>query len=210
MTDVLNVALREQLGTASVRRLRRVGQIPAILYGHKEANVALAIPVAEVEAAVRHGGKLVDLKGGVNEKALIRAVQWNSYGNEVLHVDLTRVSEQERVRVTVALELRGEAPGAKQGGIVEHHVFDVEVECPAAEIPEKLVVNLKNLQLGESILASQIEMPPHATLLTAEDVVVAACHAVGPAVEMELEPGVGPAEPEVIGRRAEQEEEEQN
>ena len=207
MTDVLHVTLREQLGTAPTRRLRRAGRIPAILYGHHEANVALSIPASDVEAVVRHGGKLVDLKGGVSEKALIRAVQWNPYGNEVLHVDLTRVSEQERVNVMVALELRGEAPGIKQGGMLEHHVFELEIECPAGDIPEKLVAPLKHLQLGESITAGQIELPPHVTLLTPADTVVVNCHAVGPLVEPELEPTGGPAEPEVIGRKPDEDEE---
>jgi large subunit ribosomal protein L25 len=207
MTDVLHVTLREHLGTAQARRLRQTGQIPAILYGHQEANVALSIPASEIEAAVRHGGKLVDLKGGVSEKALIRAVQWNPYGNEVLHVDLTRVSEQERVSVMVALELKGEAPGTKQGGMLEHHVFELEIECPAGEIPEKLVAHLKHLQLGESITAGQIELPPQVTLLTPTDMVVVNCHAVGPLVEPELEPTAGPGEPEIIGRKPDEDEE---
>ncbi len=151
MTDVLNVSVRSELGSGRVRRLRRSGRTPAILYGHGEANVNLAIPTAEVKAALRHGSKLVDLKGSLSEKALIRAVQWDCYGVDVLHLDLTRVSEQERVQVTVSLELRGEAPGVKEGGLVDHHLFDVEIECPAGEIPDKLVASIKNLHLGQSI-----------------------------------------------------------
>ncbi len=151
MTDVLNVSVRDELGSGPVRRLRRAGRIPAILYGHGEANVNLSIPTAEIKAALRHGSKLVDLQGGVNEKALIRIVQWDCYGSDVLHLDLTRVSEQERVEVTVSLELKGEAPGSKEGGIVDHHLFDVEIECPAGEIPDKLVASIKNLHLGQSL-----------------------------------------------------------
>ena len=98
----------------------------------------LSVPTAEVEAAIRHGGKLVDLRGGVSEKALIRSVQWDAYRRHVLHLDLNRVSVAESVAVTVPLELRGEAPGSKQGGIIDHHLFDVEIECPAGEIPERL------------------------------------------------------------------------
>ena len=68
MTDVLNVSVRNELGTGRVRRLRRSGQTPAILYGHGEANVNLAIPTAEVKAALRHGSKLVDLQGQPERK----------------------------------------------------------------------------------------------------------------------------------------------
>jgi len=207
MAEVLNVSVRQELGTGRVRQLRRSGQTPAILYGHGKANVNLAIPTAEVKAAMRHGSKLVDLKGGLNEKALVRAVQWDCYGVDVLHLDLTRVSEQERVEVTVALELRGEAPGVKEGGIVNHHLFEVEIECPAGEIPDKLVANLKNLHLGESITLAYVPLPPHVTVLTPLDTMVVSCEAqVAMEGEEPDEAAAGPAEPEVIGRKAEEEE----
>ncbi|NLX57103.1 MAG: 50S ribosomal protein L25 [Planctomycetaceae bacterium] len=207
MAEVLNVSVRQELGTGRVRQLRRSGQTPAILYGHGKANVNLAIPTAEVKAAMRHGSKLVDLKGGLNEKALVRAVQWDCYGVDVLHLDLTRVSEQERVEVTVALELRGEAPGVKEGGIVNHHLFEVEIECPAGEIPDKLVANLKNLHLGESITLADVPLPPHVTVLTPLDTMVVSCEAqVAMEGEEPDEAAAGPAEPEVIGRKAEEEE----
>jgi large subunit ribosomal protein L25 len=204
----LNVSVRNELGSGRVGRLRRAGRIPAILYGHGEANVNLSIPTAEIKAALRHGSKLVDLQGGVNEKALIRIVQWDCFGSDVLHVDLTRVSEQERVEVTVSLELKGEAPGIKEGGMIDHHLFDVEIECPAGEIPEKLVASIKNLHLGQSLTLADVVLPPHVTLVTPIDTLVVSCQAQGPSEEVEegAEAG-GVAEPEVIGRKAEDEEE---
>ncbi len=203
MTDVLNVTLREQTGTGPVRRLRKSGLTPAILYGHGEANVNLAVPTAEVLAAVRHGGKLVDLRGGVAEKALIRSIQWDAFGSHILHLDLNRVSETERVVLTVPVELKGEAPGTKQGGILDHHLFELEIECPAGEIPERLVANVRQLEVGGHVLAGEIELPPHVTLVTSADEVVVACHAQGPTAEG-VEGAAGPAEPEVIGRRADE------
>jgi large subunit ribosomal protein L25 len=209
MTDVLNVSVRNELGSGRVRRLRRAGQTPAILYGHGEANVNLAIPTAEVKAALRHGGKLVDLQGSLSEKALIRAIQWDCYGVDVLHLDLTRVSEQERVEVTVSLELRGEAPGVKEGGLVDHHLFDVEIECPAGEIPDKLIASIKNLHLGESIILADVPLPPHVKVLTPLDTLVVSCQAQVSTEEAAAEEAAaGLAEPEVIGRKAEEEEEE--
>ncbi|MHB0957604.1 MAG: 50S ribosomal protein L25 [Pirellulaceae bacterium] len=207
MTDALNVSVRNELGSGPVRRLRRAGQIPAILYGHGEANVNLSIPTAEIKAALRHGSKLVDLQGSLNEKALIRIVQWDCYGSDVLHVDLTRVSEQERVEVTVSLELKGEAPGLKEGGMVDHHLFDVEIECPAGEIPDKLIASIKNLHLGQTMTLADVVLPPHVTLVTPIDTVVVSCQAQGPSEELEAGEAGG-AEPEVIGRKAEDSEEE--
>jgi large subunit ribosomal protein L25 len=208
MTDVLNVSVRNELGSGRVRRLRRSGRIPAILYGHGEANVSLSIPTPELKAALRHGHKLVDLKGDVNEKALIRVVQWDCFGVGVLHLDLTRVSEQERVEVTVSLELKGEAPGTKEGGIIDHYLFDVEIECPAGEIPDKLVASIKNLHLGQSITLADVPLPPHVTLLTPIDTVVVSCQAQGPSEEEAAAEAGRSAEPEVIGRKAEETEEE--
>ena len=155
---------------------------------------------------MRHGSKLVDLRGGVSEKALIRSVQWDAYGAHILHLDLNRVSLAEKVTVTVSLDLRGEAPGTKQGGMVDHHLFDVEIECPAGEIPERLLVNIKHLEVGDVITVAELELPPHVKMLTAPDTVVVSCQAQVP-LEEELEAGeeeaVGSAEPEVIGRKAE-------
>ena len=208
MAEVLNVSVRNELGSGPVRRLRRAGRTPAILYGHGEANVNLSIPTSEIKTALRHGSKLVDLQGSLSEKALIRIVQWDCYGSDVLHVDLTRVSESERVEVTVSLELKGEAPGLKEGGIVDHHLFDVEIECPAGEIPDKLVASIKNLHLGQTLTLADVVLPPHVILVTPIDTVVVSCQAQGLTEGLEEEAAAGETEePEVIGRKAEDDEE---
>src|SRR3990172_346594 len=107
MAETLNVKTRETRGKRDARRLRRAGSVPAILYGHGEANHSLAVGADEMAAIVRHGGRVVELKGAVNEKALIRDLQFDTYGIHVLHVDFARVSEHERVEVKVSIELRG-------------------------------------------------------------------------------------------------------
>jgi large subunit ribosomal protein L25 len=209
MTDVLNVTLRSETGTKTARRLRREGLTPAILYGHGEANVSLSVATAEVEAVIRHGSKMVDLSGDLSEKALIRAVQWDAFGSDVLHLDLNRVSVGEKVAVTVSVELKGEAPGAKLGGIVEHHVHDVEIECPAGQIPDKFVVSVLSLELGESITVGDLDVPPNVEVLTNPEDVVVSCQAAAPTEEEEAEAAEAAeaAEPEVIGRKDEEGEE---
>jgi len=209
MTEVLNVSLRDETGSRAARRLRSQGLIPAILYGHGEKNLTLSVPAADLETAIRHGSQMVDLSGGVRETALIRAVQRDAFGTHILHLDLTRVSATETVVVTVPLELRGDAPGAKHGGIIEHHVHDVEIECPAGKIPERLEVNMKELEVGGSISAGEISTPEQTTILTPPDTVVVSCyvHKAPAEVEEEAEEAAASTvEPEVIGRRAEDEE----
>jgi len=202
MAEELNVVLRNELGTRAVRRLRKAGVVPAVLYGHKKECVHLSISNPELRAILRHGGHLVDLVGDVTEKALIKRVQWDTFTTHVLHLDLTRVSEQEHVTVTVPLELRGEAPGTKQGGIVEHLVYKLEIECPAGAIPEKLTVHLNSLELGDTLTAAAAELPDNVKLVTPPERVVAHCLAMG-VEEEEEQLAAGTSEPEVIGRKPE-------
>jgi large subunit ribosomal protein L25 len=137
---------------------------------------------------------------------LIREVQWDTWGMNVLHVDFTRVSAHERIEVRVLVELRGEAPGLKEGGVVEQLVHEVEIECEAGDVPERIEVNINNLELDGSITADQLELSETAKALCAPDTVIVQC--AMPAAVLEEEEVVaaeeGEAEPEVIGRPAEE------
>lgn len=211
MTDRLNVSLREETGTRSARRLRSQGLIPAILYGHGEKSVKLTVPATEVDAAIRHGSQMVDLNGGVHETALIRSIQRDCFGTHILHLDFNRVSAREKVVVTVPVELRGEAPGAKHGGVLEQQIHDVEIECMAGQIPEKLEVNVGALELGDSINISDIPVPETIKILPPPDTPVVSCQAQEPTEEEAAEAAeaaAGSVEPEVISRKLEEGEEE--
>lgn len=175
MADTLTVTSRKQLGTANTRRLRKAGAVPAILYGHGEASVSLVLVPAEVRGVIRHGGKLVRLQGDATDSAFIKAVQWDVYGKNVLHVDLLRVSETEKVTTTVAVDVKGTAPGISEGGIVEHLVHEVEIDCPAFSVPERLIVNINELHLDQAIHARDIVLPAGAELLTDGETVIVHC-----------------------------------
>jgi large subunit ribosomal protein L25 len=208
MKEVLETKIRSELGSNAVKRVRKAGCVPAILYGHGQSNVNLSIPADQVHAVIRHGSRLVDLRGDLNESALLREVQWDTFGVEVLHVDLARVSATEKVHVTLPLELRGEAPGSHEGGIVELLVHEIEIECVAAKIPEKIEVRVSALHVGGSIAASEISLPEDVKLAADPDMMVV--HCVGRAVELEEEEAAAeaePSEPTVIGRKAEEQEE---
>ncbi|MEX0641634.1 MAG: 50S ribosomal protein L25 [Pirellulales bacterium] len=204
--ETLNVQLRPATGKRNNRRLRREGTLPAVLYGHGQDNMNLIVSSQDLKTVVRHGSHLIDLRGAANESALIKAVQWDTYGVDILHVDLARVSADERIEVELPVELKGRAPGVGEGGIVEQVVRQVRIECRAGAIPEKLFVNVNNLHLEQAINASAIDLPEGATLLVDPDEMVV--HCVPPMAEEELEaPLVGGVEPEVIGRKPEEGEE---
>ena len=207
MAETLTVEVRSTRGKHHAKRLRAGGGIPGVLYGHGQEAVSLTVPRDAFTKALRHGTRLVDLKGGVNESALIRDLQWDIYGTEVQHIDFARVSADERIQVTVQVELRGQAPGVRSGGVVQHLVHELEVECLATAIPEKLQININHLELTQTITVGQIEAPAGVTLLGDPEAIAVQC--VEPAAEVETEgvPGEG-AEPEVIGRKPDEEDEE--
>jgi large subunit ribosomal protein L25 len=205
MTEVVHVQVRESRGSREARRLRAQGQIPAVLYGHGEQTVSLSVPAEEIAALLRHGGRVVELQGGATGSALVREVQWDVFGAEVLHLDLTRVSRGETVHMTIPIELRGDAPGTHEGGVVEHMVHDVEIECPVAALPEKLRVNINHLELGQQITVGELELPEGVKVLSDPATVVVQC--VVAAEEVAAEGAPESAEPELIGRKEAAEEE---
>ncbi len=199
---------RSKGGKHSNRRLRYSGQTPAVLYGHGEANVCLSVPSDAIAAALRHGSRMVGLTGAVNESAFIRELQWDTYGTHVLHVDFTRISVDELVKVHLTVELRGQAPGVKEGGAVEQLVHDVQVECPAGAIPEKLFVSINQLKLNDTITLAQLELPAKAKVFGDPETIVVQC--IVPVEKAGLEGGEAvEGEPEVIGGKKEEEEEEE-
>jgi large subunit ribosomal protein L25 len=206
--EVLNVVLREEVGTNRARRLRAEGKVPAVVYGHGEKTVNISVPAEEIQAAIRHGSHLVELQGAVKQNALISEVQWDPFGVDVLHIDFTRVVAGETVEVTVPVELRGEAPGAREGGILNHVLHEVTMDCPVSAIVDKIEVNINSMHLGDSVTAGDLTLPAGAKLVgDAEELVVQCIEPVAVAEEEEAVAGEA-AEPEVIGRKEEEEGEE--
>ncbi len=97
MSETLKVESRELRGKRNNRRLRARGRIPAVLYGHGQDPVSLAVPAEQFDAMIRHGSRLVTLAGAVNESAFVRECQWDTWGHHVVHVDFTRISAHEKV-----------------------------------------------------------------------------------------------------------------
>jgi large subunit ribosomal protein L25 len=206
MSETLKVEVRESRGKRHARRLRQAGAVPAILYGHGEANLSLSIPLDQVKTAVRHGARVVDLDGAVKEKAFIRDLQWDTFGLEVLHIDLARVSADEKVEVEVIVELRGEAPGVKEGGVVSQVLHQVDVESLVTAIPDKLTLSINGLALNQTLTVANIELPAGTTMITPGETIVVQC--LVPKVEEEAAPLPSEgAEPELIGRKPGEEEE---
>jgi large subunit ribosomal protein L25 len=202
----LSVERREEVGKRRNRRLRESGKTPAVLYGHKKEVVNLTVPAEQIDAAIRLGNRFVNLSGAVNERAFIKEVQWNTWGDMVLHVDFTRVSENERVQVELPLEIRGEAPGVKEGGVVKQVLYRLEVEADPTNAPERISVGVNELGFNQQIRVADLVLPEGVKALTAADAVVVECSEQEEVSET-AEEAVEGAEPELIGRKKADEEE---
>lgn len=206
MANLLNVEPRTKFGKRNNYRLHLAGKLPAVLYGHGEESVSLTLASEQLEAVVRHGAKVVDLEGSVTGKALLQEVVWDTFFHQVLHVDLLRVMAGDKVTVEVPIELKGEAPGVNDGGIIEHLIHSVEIEVPLDVVPEKLHIRVGSLQIGGELYIKDIsDLPAGATVNADPDELVV--HCIRPVAEEEeaAEAGEG-AEPEVIAKGKEKEE----
>lgn len=209
MAETLQVESRKEQGKRNSKRLRLAGKIPAVVYGHGQDAVSVAVRSEAMAATVRHGSRVVQLQGAVSDSALIRELQYDPFGLHILHVDFARVSADERVHVKVPVDIKGQAQGAKEGGVVEHLIHEVEIECPVSAIPDKLVVNVNALKLDEEIMVSQIPLPEGVTILSDGDQV--AVHCIKPKAEGDetAEAGEG-AEPELIRKEKAADDEEES
>ena len=207
---VLPIEKRDGRGTRLARKLRAQGKVPGVVYGHKEETVSVAVATDALMSAVRHGARVVDLRTDSGlQKAQIAELQWDHLGMELLHVDFRRVAADERIHVTVPVELKGIAPGVTGGGILDQPIHTLSIECAADSVPESIRVNINELQLGAAIHVRELHLPPGVKALADPDAIVVHVTAPQAVPETAAAPGAEQAEPEVIGRKAAAEEEEE-
>ncbi|MGC1272766.1 MAG: 50S ribosomal protein L25 [Planctomycetaceae bacterium] len=196
---------RTKLGSAECRRLRQRQLVPGNVYGHGEDPATIAVSGDVLAPIVHSGHKVVDLEfGGGTQKAILREVQWDTFGTYLLHFDLQRVSADELVTTEVAVETHGTSPGVLAGGIMEIPLHTIRIECPAVEIPERIVVNVNHVDLEQSVYVRDLRLPANVRVLNDEDEIV--LHVVRPSVSPEDEEGAaGTAEPELVKKPGEEE-----
>lgn len=209
MIDMLSLQaeMRERIGSKGAAAVRRKGRIPAIVYGHKQEPVAISLDAHDFLEGLRHGHRLMDVTvNGGAEKMLVKDLQYDHLGRTILHVDLIRVDVTERIKVDVTLELKGIPKGTQEGGVLESHMDHLEVECLAVDIPESIVVSVKDLDVGQSIFARDVKLPDGVKLVTGADVMVTTCRVLAEAKTTEQIVAETPVAPEVIREKAPTEE----
>jgi large subunit ribosomal protein L25 len=200
-------------GRRANQYLRKNGRVPAIIYGHQKEPEAISLPQHDLAVALGHGTRMLEVQiGGDAQNVLIKDVQYDYLGVDVVHVDLTRVDLTELVEVRVPIEYKGEPVGVREGGQLEHHLMELEVECQTAAIPQSIRVRVDSIKLGESLYVRDVQVEPGIRIITHSDEVVCTVRppvVVAAAEEEEAAEKEGAAEPEVISRGKEESEADQ-
>ncbi len=168
-TTQLSIAARESASSRESRRLRRTGAVPGVLYGGGEDPICFSVDARELRHALAGAGAVLELSvdGGKSEPAVLKEMQVHPVRGEYVHVDLLRVDLNVAIHTTVPLELSGaeEAPGAKEGGVLEHITREVNIEALPADIPESLVLDVSAMEINDTLTLEAVEAPQGVTIL---------------------------------------------
>jgi len=208
-SKTLRAKKRKVNGTRACRRLRAEGEVPAVLYGHKEKTEAVQVPYEELEGILRHHSRMFELRiGRKKEPVLLKEVQYDALGTQIVHADFQRVAMDEKLTLEVPITLKGKPK-------VEHTVLQqtldaVEVECLPGDIPEEIIAQTADMEMGDTVHVSDLDTPEGVKVLTDPETLVAALTAAAAeaALEEEAAPATEAEEPELVGRKEKEEAEE--
>jgi large subunit ribosomal protein L25 len=189
----LSAAARSELKTAATRRLRRMGKIPAVIYGHRDP-VTVAIDALDFfrEFKVLSESQIIRITvDGESYDVLIKDYQEDILTGAIKHIDFYEIEADTVLRTNIMVHLTGSSSGVREGGILEQPLHEVEVECLPRDIPEPFEVDISGLGVGESVHVSQLVAPEGVRILTGEDHVIAlvAAARIEPTEEAEVEEG---------------------
>lgn len=209
--NALSAEPREGTGKGVARKLRAKGVIPAVVYGRKRAAQSISVKPEDLQKLLR--GKsgmntLIDLSlGGTTSTVLVKGLERDPVRGRYLHADFYEVDLTQRVTVSVPVHLVGKAAGTDFGGILDHPLRELSIECLPREIPERIDVDVTALGVNDSIHVSDLKLAPGLTIKTdgslavasvvlpqAEEAAPAAAAAEGAVVEGEAPAAAAPAE----------------
>ncbi|MBD8535091.1 MULTISPECIES: 50S ribosomal protein L25/general stress protein Ctc [Plantibacter] len=174
MSDDLKVTaeLRESFGKGAARKLRALGKIPAVLYGHGTEPVHVSLPGHQMLLILRKSNAVLELDiAGTGQLALVKDVQKDPVRQIIEHLDLIVVKKGEKVQVDIPVTIEGESAA---GTILNQDATTVSLEVEATHIPERVTVSVEGLEEGAQILAGDLELPKGASLITEADVLIVA------------------------------------
>jgi large subunit ribosomal protein L25 len=177
--QALNAHTRKRSGSGAINSLRREGLIPAVVYGKTTPSFNIRLNRKEVENVLHHSASeqiLVNLTvEDMNETklALIQDVQHNPLTGKITHLDFHAIREDEHIHAKVPLELVGECPGVKAGGLLEHLIHTLEIKCLPKDLPETLTADVTHLELNGALHIRELKLPDGVKASANGDVIVA-------------------------------------
>jgi large subunit ribosomal protein L25 len=156
------------------RHLRRQGRIPAVVYGHRRASQAISVDALGFNQVAEHGGNILInlvLPDG-QDTVMVKAIQRDPLRGRIVHVDFLAVSLDEVLTASVPLTIIGDDAVTEAGGIVQHQMREVEVECLPTDVPSHIIVDVSQLRIGDHITAADLAIPESVKLLTASDEII--------------------------------------
>lgn len=175
----LKAELRDGRGKGPARRLRAVGKVPATLYGHGIEPLTLAVDarsLAQTLSTDAGRNVLIDLEvGSESHLTLARALDRHPLRGAILHVDFLKISRDETITVDIPIQIEGESKGVKEGGVLEHHLWQLHVECLPGNVPERIHVDVTNLVVGDIVHVRDLAPPSGVTILSDGDDIVVSC-----------------------------------
>ena len=189
-TTEISAIERTRVGKGSARASRRAGMIPAVIYGDKKSPISIELEERVIRKIINEPGifgRLLNINvDGTVTTVLTRDIQMHPVTDEPLHMDMLRVGKKSSVAVAVPVEFINEdlAPGLKVGGVLNIVSHEVELNCPAGNIPEKIVIDLSGVNVGDSIHISAVTLPDDATpTITDRDFTIATLQSPGGGVK---------------------------
>jgi large subunit ribosomal protein L25 len=170
MERKLKAEPRDGTGKGVARRLRAEGRVPAVVYGHGMKPLNLSVDSRELFHLLHtEAGEnvLVDLHVDHEQfLAMAREVQRDHTRGQFIHVDFLQIARDEKITVEVPVHIVGESRGVKEGGVIEHHLWELEVECFPQDVPTSIEANISNLGINESLKVKDLAVPENCTILT--------------------------------------------
>ncbi len=175
----LKAHARTDKGKGPARRLRMSGKVPAVLYGSDLDAQPLVVDVKDMTHALQTEAGynvLITLQvdGADGHLAMLREVQRHPVKGNLLHIDFLKVARDVKIHANVPIHLVGESRGVKEGGAVEHHLWELSIEAFPTDVPPNLEVDISRLAIGDSIRVADIDVPAEVTVLTEPEEMIAA------------------------------------
>jgi large subunit ribosomal protein L25 len=196
----LAVEPRDPDGSRAARRLRRTGKVPGVVYGGGEDPISFQVGARDLRLALAHAGAVMELalEGGQSTPVVLKELTRHPVTGDTVHIDLLRVRLDQAIHSAVVVELTGaeEAPGVKEGGVLDQVTREVNIEALPNDIPDNLSFDVSGLVIGDTITLESLDTPAEVTLLDDPETVLVTLNP--PRLVVDEEPGVE-EETELVG-----------